>query len=343
MPQNTQIPHTLDPDILILTRLLEAGDQYVSGNTLAEELGMSRVGVWARMEKLRNQGFDFDAVRHRGYRISREPDSLNPLLLRAKLAVASAKPPALVFLPEVDSTNAEAERHLADGRATPFVIIAGLQTQGRGRLGRNWHSPDEGNLYMSFVFRPELPPARMQAFTLWIGLCVCRALRDYTGLEIGLKWPNDLVINRRKAGGMLTEARVDADRTRDLVFGMGLNVNCDPADWPQDVAAVAASLSGELGRPLSLNALTVELVIAVMRAYERYMEGDFAEELKAEWPRYDILRGETVTVNPNGASHTGRACGIDDTGSLLVETDTGERKSFYAGEVTLGSHQTLSR
>ena len=149
-----------DPDVIILNSLLAARDKYISGNLLAKKVGISRVGIWARLEKLREQGFTFDAVRRRGYRISQEPGELNASLIRAYLALESSSA-RIVFFPEIDSTNSEAERQLADGREVPFVIMASKQQVGRGRLGRKWHSPEEGNIYMSYVFRPQLTHARM--------------------------------------------------------------------------------------------------------------------------------------------------------------------------------------
>src|SRR3954462_12388040 len=123
-----------------------------------------------------------------------------------------------------DSTNSEAEPLLDTGASVTLVILAGEQTAGRGRRGRVWHSPPTGNLYSTFVFRPKLEPARLHDFTLWMGLNVCELVSNFTKLEPGLKWPNDLLMNGRKAGGMLTEARVDADEVRDLVFGLGINL-----------------------------------------------------------------------------------------------------------------------
>src|SRR5690606_18217155 len=134
-----------------------------------------------------------------------------------------------------DSTNDEAARQLAAGRTAPFVILARKQTRGRGRLGRAWHSEANGNLYASFAFRPRVPPGRMAVFTLWMGVSICELIANFTHLQPGIKWPNDILFDGRKAGGMLTEARIDSDQIRDLIFGLGLNVNAPAADWPADL------------------------------------------------------------------------------------------------------------
>ena len=236
------------PEHLILSELLAAKAGWVSGAALAERLGVSRVSVWQHMKKLRAQGFVFEAQRARGYRLASQPPSLHAALIDLQLKVRP-RGFSLLVLDEVDSTNDEAARQLGAGRAAPFAVLARRQTRGRGRFGRTWHSGDRGNLYASFAFRPRVAPDRMQTFTLWMGVNLCELVANFTGLAPGLKWPNDIVFDGRKAGGMLTEARVDADQIRDLVFGLGLNVNGGSADWPGDLPRRAAALAELAGAP----------------------------------------------------------------------------------------------
>src|SRR5574344_816136 len=159
------------PELVILRELLAQDTGFVSGSALAEKLAMSRVAVWQHMEKLRSQGFEFEAIRARGYRIVHQPKNLNATLVEALLA-ETAHHCQLIVLDEVDSTNDEAARQLATGRKTPFVVLARRQTQGRGRFGRSWNSAHNNNMYASFGFRPALTPERLQAFTLWMGVNV---------------------------------------------------------------------------------------------------------------------------------------------------------------------------
>jgi len=212
------MPHNESSSLIILQALLKADSDFVSGNDLAEKLGVSRVSIWGRMEQLRSQGFEFEAVTRKGYRITKKPESLNPLLAQAYLTNPE-ECPDLVFLTTIDSTNDHATRLLANDYEAPFFVISNQQTLGRGRMGRKWHSPPSSNLYLSFGSRPYVRPDRMQLFTLWMGVYVARHLRDWLDLDIGLKWPNDLFYNGKKLGGMLTEARVDADSLRELIFG----------------------------------------------------------------------------------------------------------------------------
>ena len=326
---------TTPPEIVILRELLDHQPGFVSGSTLARKLGMSRVGVWTHMGKLREQGFAFKAVRSRGYKLTRRPVALNAALIEAHLR-RRARDFTLVFLDEIDSTNSEAERQLAAGSAVPLVILAGAQTAGRGRRGRVWHSPPAGNLYSTFVFRPQLEPARLQDFTLWMGLNICELVANFCRVEPALKWPNDLLLEGRKAGGMLTEARVDADQIRDLVFGLGLNLNGRAADLPRELQRTATSLADATGAPVDLNRFAAALIGRVLSAYDQFVEGGYRDKFAALWTRFDVLRGRPVSVVQGTRTIAGTAAGIDDEGSLLVRLPSGRTERFRAGEVTLG-------
>jgi BirA family biotin operon repressor/biotin-[acetyl-CoA-carboxylase] ligase len=240
------------------------------------------------------------------------------------------------LLDQVDSTNDEAARQLAAGRPAPFVILARRQTRGRGRLGRAWHSDANGNLYASFAFRPQLAPARMPTFTLWMGVNVCELIANVCGATPGLKWPNDLMFDGRKAGGMLTEARIDADQIRDLVFGLGLNLNSPADGWPADLARRAVSLAEQTKKPIDPNHFTAALIGRVLLAYTEFVEGDHLETFPDRWNRLDVLRGHPVAILQAGKRFTGVAAGVDDAGSLLVRSQGSRRPNrFVAGEVTL--------
>lgn len=324
-------------EVTILRELLKSGDAPVSGTRMAKLLGISRVAVWMQLQKLTKQGFVFEVVRTRGYRLVRVPDTLNGALVQAHLGRSRA--PQIVCLEKTDSTNSEAERRLADGAEAPLVILAREQTAGRGRRGRPWHSAANGNLYATFVFRPRLDPTRLQDFTLWMGLVVCELVEKFCRVKPGLKWPNDLWLDGRKAGGMLTEARVDADEVRDLVFGLGLNVNGRAADLPAELRRSATSLAEACGGPLDLNKFAAALISRVTRGYAEFVHGDYRERFRSLWESYDILRGRTVGVVQGTRTVRGLVLGIDDEGSLLVRTTADTTERFRAGEVTLAKDE----
>lgn len=321
-------------ELVILRELTGAAPDYVSGAALAKKLDMSRVAIWQHMEKLRAQGFEFEGKKSQGYRLSKKPDQLHSTFIEALLKSRKREFP-LTVLDTVDSTNDEAARQLAAGREAPFVVLSREQTKGRGRFGRTWHSGDHGNLYASFAFRPHVSPQRMPTFTLWMGVSICELITTLCGVKAGVKWPNDIVFDGRKAGGMLTEARIDADQMRDLVFGLGLNVNQPAGSWPTDLAKRATSLAAEAGRPIDLNHFAAALIGRVLLAYNQFLAGDHESLLSAAWTRHDTLRGRTIAVLNGAQRIEGTASGIDEYGSLLLRDKRGHMQRFTAGEVTL--------
>ncbi|MGF1451442.1 MAG: biotin--[acetyl-CoA-carboxylase] ligase [Opitutales bacterium] len=324
-------------DQTILDALLAApAAAFASGSVLARELGISRPALAARISRLQERGVPIARMRGHGYRIEWPAVSgfhgeLIAALLRADGAVCSWR-----FREEVDSTNSEAERLLAAGEPPPLAVTARRQTAGRGRLGRRWESHRAENLYLTLAWRPWLPPARLQTFTLWMGLKACRHLRKQFGIPVMVKWPNDLQIEGRKLAGMLTEARIDADRTRDLIFGLGLNLAGDFTDFPPEVRARATNLSEHLEAPLDLNRAASGMITALLDAAAHFFAEPTSATLTAHWPEVDALEGREVVAHSGSEVLRGRAAGIDEMGCLrlVLSGSEGERR-LHAGEVTL--------
>ena len=322
-------------DSSILRAFLEADGEPVSGDRLAKELGVSRVAIWSRLERLRAAGFSFKASTRKGYQLKSVPRELNAALLDAHLRRLKVQT-EVDCLDEVDSTNSEAERRLAVGQEAPFGVLARGQRAGRGRLGRKWHSTQAGNLYLSLAFRPFIPPDRLKPFTLWMGLALCAHIQQAHGLKLGLKWPNDLQsADGRKVAGMLTEARLDADSVRELVFGLGLNLTGTPKDFPAEIRTTAGSLEYALGRPLDVNAAAADVIAALFRAWEQFEEGTWSRSFNKLWLAHDVLAGKSVRVTLRGEPVAGVVDGIDAEGSLILRTGGGRRTMVSSGEVTL--------
>jgi len=327
-----------DHDVALLRELLARRHEFTTAARLARTLGWSAHTVSTDLKRLAAEGFEFASAPRRGHQLIAPPAHAHAALIRAHLGRTRA--PHLVCLDTIDSTNSEAERRLAAGEPAPLVILARHQTHGRGRRGRAWHSGERGNLYATFAFRPRLEPARLQDFTLWLGVSLCELVENFCRLAPGLKWPNDLFLSGRKAGGMLTEARIDADQVRDLIFGLGLNVNARGADLPADLRRVAISLADAKGEPLDFNKFAAAVIGRVLLAYGQFVDGSYRTRFRALWDRYDLLRDHAVGVIQGTRTVRGTATGIDDEGSLLVRTAAGTVERFRAGEVTLAKDAT---
>lgn len=329
-----------DADLLLARRLIHAGGSIVSGEELAEALEVSRVAVFARIKKLRGEGWPIEGLRREGYRLKGEPKELSSLWLRAAL-----QNPALGILafPEIDSTNSEAERQLASGRETPFVVLSEHQTAGRGRLGRTWHSPPQGNLYATFAFRPKLTPSELAAFTLVIGVAVAVALRESAHVPAMVKWPNDIQVEGKKLAGILTEARIDTDRTRDLLLGIGLNVNSQPSSWDVDGIS-ATSLRERDGQEQPYHDTVARTIACVLAAAERFFDDPARarKQLIKDWGKLDALAGKIVQASGPHGQVSGVVEGIDEGGRLRLRTEE-EVVLISAGEVTLRDPAPLRR
>ncbi len=327
---------TATPDeCALVDAFLSADGAFVSGSGLAQQLGVSRPAIKAKLEKLKGKGYDFEAVRNRGYRLIRQPDVLEPALLRHHLKRLGC-PIEPLYFPVIDSTNSEAERQLSHGRTAPFAVLSSCQTKGRGRLGREWHSASADSLYLSVLFTPNIPPQQLQHFTLWAGVHICRILQALVpSASLKVKWPNDLLCEGRKFAGMLTEARMDADRINSIIFGIGINVNSNPMSFPPDLRTTATSLHAVRGAELPINSVAAQVLLAIRRAYDSCIRKADSESLLDAWPALDALAGRQVTAFINGNAVVGVASGIDDSGALLLKAPSGRITSVRAGDVTL--------
>lgn len=326
------------PDECCLIRaLLNAGEDFVSGSQLAEDMGLSRPAVWGKIKKLQEAGFEIEAVRNRGYRLTAQPDVLHPALLQLAAEDQGLEMDCLYF-PVLDSTNNEAERQIANGRRGPFAVLSSCQTKGRGRLGREWFSGSAENLYLTVTYEPRLPAQKLQHFTLWCGILLCRVLRqELPESELQVKWPNDLHCEGRKFAGMLTEAKLDADGLKALFFGLGLNVNSNPMNLPKALRKRATSLHAISGKALPLNTLAIRALKAIEEAYAICIKNSdtHSDALLEAWEPFDCLYGREVVAEHAGQTICGIAGGIDSSGALLLKTPDGKQQVIRAGDVTL--------
>ncbi len=326
------MPSGQSNDPRILLPFLETPGAYISGEKLAQIAGVSRVSVWNRMNRLEVDGFRFEAVRNRGYRMVEEPATLHPLLMEAYARHKGLDLPIAVH-PTIDSTSSEIERLLISGQVPPFAVVASEQTRGRGRMGRNWESQSAGNAYLSVAFRPNLQLDRMQCFTLWMGVNLVNLLRRLSGLPLQIKWPNDVLCKGRKMVGMLTEARIDNDRLKDLIFGLGVNINAKRFDG--ELGRKATSIFLEGGRHQSVHLFVAEILSTLLKAYHQIENDSISQSLKKQWDDLDCLSGQPVSLDNGFQNLSGIARGIDERGALLLELESGEITRVLAGDVSL--------
>ena len=232
--------------------------------------------------------------------------------------------PHLHIYSEVDSTN-ERARELAEGNAPAgTIVLADMQVQGKGLAGRRWHSPKGGGLYLSLILRPAMLP-NPTLLPLLAGLGIARAVRRLVPkAEVAMKWPNDLIVNDRKAGGALSEASFQGERPNYVVLGVGINVNHQPEDFPPELRAVAISLAEAAGDTISRLALADLVLGEIEERCAQPPENLDSEQLR-EFDEYDWLRDRRCSVEStrDGARQHGAAVGIAPDGALLFRPDKG--------------------
>lgn len=235
----------------------------------------------------------------------------------------------------IGSTNDEARRLAAEGAPEGTLVIADSQTAGRGRLGRRWFAPAGTSLLFSLIFRPPLAPAQAQRLTMCAGLAVAEAVHEEVGLEVGLKWPNDIVWEGRKLGGILTELETEGERLVYAVVGVGLNVNLDASALPP-LLMPATSLAAALGRPVERLALLLAILARWEEHYRRLRQGHSPYR---EWAARLITTGQNVQVSLGEEVKEGLAIGVDADGALLLRRDDGQVERIWGGDVTLRARE----
>jgi len=239
----------------------------------------------------------------------------------------------IISMGTVDSTNTVA-MGLGEGDAPHgTVVVADRQTQGRGRLGRSWVSP-EGNIHMSILLRPPLAPSDVSLLTMTAAVGCARALRKITGLRVEIKWPNDLMLSGRKRGGILTETKSRGKMTLFAVVGIGINLNSGAGDFPSELWATATSLRVETGKEIPKNDLIAGILEEIGLWYGRLTRGE-KEIILSEWRHLSSTLGRRVKVTSGTDSLEGVAEALDGAGRLIVRLSSGARKVISAGDVTM--------
>jgi BirA family biotin operon repressor/biotin-[acetyl-CoA-carboxylase] ligase len=236
------------------------------------------------------------------------------------------------YVPVVTSTSDVAKRLAEEGCGEGTVVAADFQTEGRGRLGRRWEAPPGSSLLLSFVFRPSLRPHEAQRVTMLCALAVTDAVEQETGLKAGLKWPNDIVFEGAKLGGILAEASLRGESLAYLVVGLGLNVNLDPDQLCEGPVVPVTSLSRAVGRRVRRLPLMCSLLYAVETRYGALQRGWSPRD---EWAARLTTLGRPVKVSGSGHPIEGIAAGVDEDGALLVQRVDGRMERVLAGDVTL--------
>jgi len=256
---------------------------------------------------------------------------LQPDALRKRLA-AGRFGKRIFYLPETGSTNVFAYRRAQEGGAEGEIVIAETQTHGKGRLGRQWVSPPYMNLYMSVILRPTLAPADTPQITLASAVALAETVESFASFRPEIKWPNDILVERKKLAGILAESCCDRSRVLFVIVGIGVNLNFPLESMPERIRERATSLWMLTRKPVDRTAFAGQLIQNLDRCYGDLAEKGFAFTAQ-RWESYFRLKGERVRVELPDQPICGKALGVDADGALLVEEEGGRIRRVLAGDV----------
>jgi BirA family biotin operon repressor/biotin-[acetyl-CoA-carboxylase] ligase len=310
-----------------LLKLLENGE-FHSGEALGAALGISRAAVWKKLQQAEAEfGVEIHKVRGRGYRLASpvcllDAESLSVALSELKWSIR--------VYDTLGSTNAEAMRLIGSECSLPLLVLAEQQTAGRGRRGRKWVSPFGENIYFSLALRIDGGMRQLEGMSLLVGLAVIKTLREAGISSSGLKWPNDILVNRHKLAGILLELTGDPADVCHVVIGVGINVNMrSSTEVDQSWTSMCIEAGHSFDRNFVASALALNLDV-YMRAHKVHGFAAFQEE----WERSHLWQGAEVTLLAGLAEIKGIVLGVDSTGALRLEVQ-GQEKVFSGGELSL--------
>lgn len=314
----------------ILQRLRESGG-YVSGEELSGLLHVTRTAIWKNIRLLREEGYEIDSVTNRGYRLVSCPDRFTAEEIGAGLETELLGRKVFCY-DSIDSTNEEAKRQALNGAPSGSLFIAEQQTGGKGRMGRSFISPAGTGIWFTVLLRPGVLPLRVAATTLLAGLAVCGAIREVTGCEAMIKWPNDVVAGTKKMVGILTEMSAEMERVEYVIVGIGINVNSTA--FPESLRDKATSIRMETGSPVR----RVTLLQEVLRRLEKLLKENAVALTPAFLEEYKSCcasLGKQVGFQRNGRQSTGTAEDISPEGELIVRLPDGTLETVFSGEVSI--------
>lgn len=321
----------------ILRILREEKGRFVSGQKLCEELSVSRTAVWKYMNQLKEEGYVITSVSNKGYALAESPDILSEWEIASQMETRALGRKVLYYT-ETDSTNLRIKQAGEEEAVEGTLAVAESQNAGRGRRGRSWNSKPGKDIFMSLLLRPECEAIHASSLTLVAGLSVAVAIREITGAEAEIKWPNDIVLHGKKICGILTEMSSEESYMKYVTVGIGINVNTQ--EFPEEIHKVATSLFLETGKTYIRSHLIAGVMKHMETYYGRFCETKDLRNMLEEYNQYLVNKGKEVAVLTGDVNHPqvlyqGIALGINEKGMLLVQTEDETIREVVAGEVSV--------
>lgn len=313
--------------------LLDSGDDYISGQTICDKLNVSRTAVWKVIAKLKEEGYEIEAVRNKGYKIVAAPKALSANAIKTALNRVGITKYNVVYEDEIDSTNTRAKIMAEEGSPDRTLVVADMQKAGKGRKGRSFESLKGQGVFMTLMLRPDILPKNASMLTIIAATAVRMAVHEVYGIDFGIKWPNDIIYDGRKVCGILTEMNTEMDSINYVVVGIGININNE--SFSEELSKVATSIKMITGKVQDNRDV---LIAKVIKYFEKYYEVFLTKEnlsiIRDDYDPYLVNAGKMVSVIGFKETFEAKAIGIDDYGELIIERD-GVRDKVVSGEVSV--------
>ncbi|WP_077326646.1 biotin--[acetyl-CoA-carboxylase] ligase [Virgibacillus siamensis] len=315
----------------LIELLSSSNDKYVSGQLLSEKLNISRSAIWKHMRELEKDGYTIEGVSRKGYRIIHFPDKVSENTLQWGLHTSWIGK-SIIHRESTSTTQEIAHQAARDGAANGAVVIADEQTKGKGRMNRQWHSSKGTGIWMSLILRPDIPPNLAPQLTLLTATVLADVFASYVNVQPKIKWPNDLLIHDKKTAGILTEMQAEQDQIQYVVIGIGINVNQETDEIPDDIKHKATSLAIESGQNSNIKDLIQQILMTFERAYDTYMTNGF-QTVKQKWEHYGYRIGERLLIKTLRDEWYAKFIGIGEDGALLIQGNNNRIEQIYSAEI----------
>ena len=317
-----------------IINILKSSKDYVSGESLSEELNVSRTSIWKHIKKLKAKGYEIEGISSKGYKLILSPDKLTevelmPLLKTKKMGRT------IYHFDNIDSTNIKAKEIAKDNAPDGSIVISEEQTLGSGRFNREWSSP-KGGIWFTLVLRPSVPPSEAPKITQIAGAAVYKTLESMN-IPSTIKWPNDILIDGKKVCGILAEMKCDMDTVHYLVLGIGINVNLDISDFDDSIKDTATSLKIKYNKSFAKKNILADFLLNFEILYD-----DFLNKLDLS-KTVDICRnhsniwGKKAKLITYNKEEIVTCISLSDTGDLIVRDEHGMEKAILSGEISFKS------
>lgn len=306
---------------------LRKADSYISGEEISRKLKISRAGVWKNIHSLIDEGYEIVAVPHLGYRLEKLTPKLLPREIKYNLNTKFIGREILYF-DTLSSTMDKAMQIGINGAPEGTLVIAEAQSKGRGRLGRHWISPKHKGIYFSLILRPKIIPQQASILTILMAVSVTEAIEEVCGIEPAIKWPNDILVDNKKLGGILVEMNAEMDMVKFVAIGIGINVNQSKAQ----LISGATSLKEEGRESINRISLLQEILRRIERNFLKFSE-EGSGFIIQRWRDFTSTLHSRVKVTCQDEHIEGEAVDIDLDGGLLIRKDSGFVEKVMAGDV----------